>query len=72
MKRGENMQYILLVIIIGVIILSILRMIRKKSYTPSNKYTPLDDINNGLMESNKSDPLSIESRSEIQYEEAEK
>ncbi|MBM7602972.1 hypothetical protein JOC75_000942 [Metabacillus crassostreae] len=62
------MQHILLVIIIGVIILSIFRMIRKKSYIPNNKYTPLDDINNGLMESNKSDPLSIESKSEIKYE----
>lgn len=66
------MQFILLVIILGVIIFSFIRMIRKKTYTQNNKYTPIDDINNGVLGSNKPDPLSIESRTEIQSEDVDK
>ncbi|MGM0878335.1 MAG: hypothetical protein ACQEWV_27435 [Bacillota bacterium] len=66
------MQYFVLALIIGVIIFSLFRMFKKNKSTPSNQYTPIDDINNGLVRNNSSDPQKIESRNEMPYEEVDK
>ncbi|MED3785673.1 hypothetical protein P4576_00210 [Peribacillus frigoritolerans] len=66
------MQYFVLALIIGVIIFTLFRMFKKNKTIPSNQYTPIDDINNGLVRSYSSEPQEIESRKEIPYEEVDK
>lgn len=66
------MQYFVLALIIGVIIFSLFRMFRKNKATPSNQYTPIDDINNGFVRNNTIEPQKIESRNEIPYGEIDK
>ncbi|MED3836475.1 FeoB-associated Cys-rich membrane protein [Peribacillus frigoritolerans] len=66
------MQYFVLALIIGVIIFSLFRMFKKKKTIPSNQYTPIDDINNGLVRNYSSEPQEIELRKEIPYEEVDK
>lgn len=66
------MQFFILAMIIGVITFSLFRMVRKNNSTPSNKYTPIDDIDNGLVRDNSRDPPTVESRNDISYEEVDK
>ncbi|WP_336867317.1 hypothetical protein [Peribacillus frigoritolerans] len=66
------MQYFVLALIIGVIIFTLFRMFKKNKKIPSNQYTPIDDINNGLVRKYSSEPQEIESRKEIPYEEVDK
>ena len=47
-------------------------MFKKNKTIPSNQYTPIDDINNGLVRNYSSEPQEIESRKEIPYEEVDK
>ncbi|GAB6255798.1 hypothetical protein [Peribacillus frigoritolerans] len=66
------MQYFVLALIIGVIIFTLFRMFKKNKTIPSNQYTPIDDINNGLVRNYSSELQEIESRKEIPYEEVDK
>ncbi|CAH0316993.1 DUF3951 domain-containing protein [Peribacillus sp. Bi134] len=50
------MQYFVLALIIGVIIFILFRMFKKNKTIPSNQYTPIDDINNGLVRNYSSEP----------------
>ncbi|MGG4201758.1 hypothetical protein [Peribacillus frigoritolerans] len=59
------MQYFVLALIIGVIIFSLFRMFKKKKTIPSNQYTPIDDINNGLVRNYSSEPQEIKRVIEI-------
>ncbi|MFJ7512820.1 hypothetical protein ACIQW7_25785 [Peribacillus simplex] len=55
------MQYFVLALIIGVIIFTLFRMFKKNKTIPSNQYTPIDDINIGLVRNYSSEPQEIES-----------
>jgi ribose/xylose/arabinose/galactoside ABC-type transport system permease subunit len=69
---GDKLQYFVLTLIIVVIIFSLFRMFRKNRTLPNNNYTPIDDINNGLVRNNSSELQKIESKNEIPFEEVDK
>ncbi|MET3696579.1 hypothetical protein SAMN05877753_103176 [Bacillus oleivorans] len=67
------MQYFVFVLIIGVIAYSLIKMFkRKNNKLPSNQYTPLDDIDNGVTKDYSNEPLKVETRYEERYEEVDK
>ncbi|MRX53061.1 hypothetical protein HMPREF3291_11375 [Bacillus sp. HMSC76G11] len=63
------METIFLAVILGVIAFSLYKIIRKNRKLPSNEFTPVNDIDNGLVRHySKEIPIS-ETKHEAPYEE---
>ncbi|MDR0136765.1 hypothetical protein RFW18_03335 [Metabacillus idriensis] len=63
------METIFLAVILGVIAFSLYKIIRKNRKLPSNEYTPVNDIDNGLVRHYPNEISMSETKHEASYEE---
>ncbi|MGG4488179.1 hypothetical protein [Metabacillus idriensis] len=63
------METIFLAVILGVIAFSFYKIIRKNRKLPSNEYTPVNDIDNGLVRDYSNEISMSGTKHEASYEE---
>ncbi|MGG4489862.1 hypothetical protein [Metabacillus idriensis] len=63
------MEIIFLTVIIGVVAFSLYKIIRKNRKLPSNEYTPVNDIDNGLVRNYSNEIPMSDTKHEAPYEE---
>ncbi|WP_264740484.1 hypothetical protein [Cytobacillus firmus] len=62
------MRYILLIAVIGLLIYILFRMFKSRRDISGSNFTPIDDMDNGLIGKSSKEPQRIEARSETSYE----
>lgn len=62
------MRYILLIAVIGLLIYILFRMFKSRRDISGNNFTPIDDLDNGLIRKSSKEPHKIEVRSETSFE----
>ena len=62
------MCYILLTAVIGLLIYILFRMFKSRRDISGSNYTPIDDLDYGLVGKSSKEPYKIEARSETSFE----
>lgn len=62
------MRYILLIAVIGLLIYILFRMFKSRRDISGSNFTPIDDLDNGLIRKSIKEPHKIEARSETSFE----
>jgi hypothetical protein len=55
-------RYILLIAVIGLLIYILFRMFKSRRDVSGNNFTPIDDLDNGLIRKSSKEPHKIEAR----------
>lgn len=63
------METIFLAVILGIIAFSLYKIIKKNRKLPSNQYTPVNDIDNGLVRHYSNEISMSETKHEAPYDE---